>query len=372
MDRAVIDHRGPACAALASRVLEGLKTIFKCAGPVLIYPTSGTGAWEAALVNTLSPGDRLLMCNAGQFAQQWAQMAKRFDLQPEPLQSDWRTGVAPAAVEARLVEDHEHQIKAVCVLHNETSTGCLSPIAAIRRAIDAANHPALFMVDTISSLASTEYRHDAWGVDVGIGAAQKGLMLPPGIAFNALSEKALKTAAGARLPKSFFAWEDMLTANRTGFFPYTPATNMLHGLLEAISMLHEEGLEHVFARHDRLAAATRRAVTGWGLELVCRDPGYYSPTVTAVLLPAGHNADQFRARALAEFNVSLGTGFGPFAGKAFRIGHLGDTDPLTIIAALAGVEMTLDLTAAPHRRGGVQAAMAHLVAATEQPARHRH
>jgi alanine-glyoxylate transaminase/serine-glyoxylate transaminase/serine-pyruvate transaminase len=366
MDRAVIDHRGPEFQTLARRALEAIKTIFKCSGPVVIYPTSGTGAWEAALVNTLSPGDRVLMCNTGQFAKLWAAMATRFGLAPEIIETDGRIGADPAAVQTRLAQDHQHLVKAVCVVHNETSTGCLSPIAEIRGAIDAARHPALFMVDTVSSLASSDYRHDEWGVDVGVGGAQKGLMLPPGMAFNALNDKALAATAAATLPRSFFAWDDMLKANRVGLCPYTPSTNMLHGLLEAIAMLHEEGLENVFARHQRLAKATRRAVETWGLEILCREPMYYSATITAVLLPEGHDADQFRLLALERFNISLGTGFGKFAGRMFRIGHLGDVNELTMLAALASVEMTLTLAGVPHRPGGVQAAMEHFTAATAQ------
>jgi alanine-glyoxylate transaminase/serine-glyoxylate transaminase/serine-pyruvate transaminase len=369
MDTPLIDHRGPEFSALARRALDGIKTIFKTANPVIVYTATGTGAWEAALVNTMSPGDHVLMVETGQFANQWRNMAQKLGLAPEMIPTDWRVGVDPVLVEARLKDDAAHTIKAVCVLHNETATGCLSDIAAVRKAIDAAGHPALLMVDTISSLASVDYRHDEWGVDVTVGGAQKGLMLPPGMSFNAVSDKALAASKSAKLPKSFFAWEDMLTMNRQGFFPYTPATNMIQGLVVAVDMLHEEGLEAVFARHERLAEATRRAVRAWGLEILCRDPKAYSPTVTAVLLPEGHNADALRALALEHFNISYGASFGPYAGKYFRIGHLGDTNDLTILAALAGAEMTFALAGVPHRKGGVQAAMDFLVEAHAKPAR---
>jgi alanine-glyoxylate transaminase / serine-glyoxylate transaminase / serine-pyruvate transaminase len=369
IDRPVIDHRGPEFQKLAKRALAGIKTIFKCSGPVIIYTATGTGAWEAALVNTLSPGDKVLMCNTGQFATLWKAMATKLGLKPEFIETDWRIGADPQQIEAHLRADKAHAIKAVCVLHNETSTGCLSPIAQIRQAIDAAGHPALFMVDTISSLASTDYRHDQWGVDVTVGGAQKGLMLPPGMSFNALSSTALSASKDARLPKSFFAWDDMLAANASGFFPYTPATPLLYGLVEAIDMLHEEGLDHVFARHAVLAEATRCAVRAWGLDILCRDPAYYSPTITAVLLPEGHDADAFRELALARFNISLGASFGKLAGRYFRIGHLGDTNALTIIGALAGVEMTLKLRGVPHQRGGVQAAMDYLASSAADPSR---
>ncbi len=369
MDRAIIDHRGPEFQKLARRVLDGVKSIFKCSGPVVIYTATGTGAWEGALVNTLSPGDRVLMCNTGHFATLWRNMAKRLGIEPEFIDTDWRIGAEPRLIEAHLRKDAGHKIKAVCVLHNETSTGCLSPIEEIRQAINAAKHPALFFVDTISSLASTDYRHDEWGVDVSIGGAQKGLMLPPGMSFNALGPKALAASENAKLPKSFFAWDDMLAANKAGFFPYTPATNMLHGLSESIDMLHEEGLDNVFARHDRHAEATRRAVRAWGLEILCRDPKYYSPTITGVLLPEGHDADVFRELALERFDISFGTSFGKFTGKYFRIGHLGDTNDLTILGALASVEMTLALAGVPHRKGGVQTAMDYLVSAARAPSR---
>jgi alanine-glyoxylate transaminase/serine-glyoxylate transaminase/serine-pyruvate transaminase len=360
IDTPLIDQRGPEFQKLGKRVLEDIKSIFKTTGPVVIWTATGTGAWEAALVNTLSPGDHVLFVETGQFAALWKTMAERFGLIAEMIKTDWRIGADPAAIEARLREDKAHTIKAVCLLHNETATGCLSPLAEIRKAIDAAKHPALFMVDTISSLGSTDYRHDEWGIDVAVGGAQKGLMLPPGLSFNAISEKALKAAKAAKLPKSFFSWDDMFNMNKSGFFPYTPATNMLQGLAVAIEMLHEEGLDNVFARHARLGEATRRAVRHWGLDTICRDPKYYSPTVTAVLLPDGHNADAFRALALERFNISFGASFGPFSGKMFRIGHLGDTNDLTILGALAGVEMALGLAGVPIKAGGVQVAMDYI------------
>jgi alanine-glyoxylate transaminase/serine-glyoxylate transaminase/serine-pyruvate transaminase len=359
MDMPVIDHRGPEFKKLGLRVLAGIKTIFQTASPVVIYPSSGTGAWEAALVNTLSPGDKVLMYETGHFATLWRNIALKLGLQPEFVASDWRSGADAAAIEARLREDKAHAIKAVCVVHNETSTGATSRIDEVRRAIDAARHPALLMVDTISSLASIDYRHDEWGVDVTVGGSQKGLMLPPGLGFNAVSDKALAAAKQARLPKSYFGWEEMLAANKDGFFPYTPATNLLYGLAEAIDMLHEEGLARVFARHDRHAEAVRRAVRAWGLEVLCRDQKYYSSTLTAVLMPAGHDADALRSVALESFDVSLGTGLSKVAGKVFRIGHLGDTNDLTTVATLAGVEMALALASVPHKAAGVAAAMAY-------------
>jgi alanine-glyoxylate transaminase / serine-glyoxylate transaminase / serine-pyruvate transaminase len=363
MDTPIIDHRGPEFQALAKRVLEGVKTVFKTTNPVIIYTATGTGAWEAALVNTLNPGDRVLMVETGQFATLWKNMAGKLGLKPEFITTDWRIGADPNAVEDALRKDKAHEIKAVCILHNETSTGCLSPIAEIRKAIDAAGHPALLFVDTISSLASADYRHDEWGVDVTVGGAQKGLMLPPGMSFNAVSDKALAAAKNSTLPKSFWAWDDMLNMNKIGFFPYTPATQMLHGLATSIEMLHEEGLENVFARHDRLAEATRRAVRGWGLEIMCREPKYYSPTITAVMLPDGHDADAFRNLALDSFNISYGASFGRYTGKYFRIGHLGDINETQLMGALAATEMGLALAGVPHKKGGVQAAMDYLVSA---------
>jgi alanine-glyoxylate transaminase/serine-glyoxylate transaminase/serine-pyruvate transaminase len=359
MDMPVIDHRGPEFKRLGLKVLAGIKTIFQTASPVVIYPSSGTGAWEAALLNVLSPGDKVLMYETGHFATLWKNIALKLGLQPEFIASDWRSGADAAAIEARLKEDKGHAIKAVCVVHNETSTGAASRIDEVRRAIDAARHPALLMVDTISSLASIDYRHDEWGVDVTVGGSQKGLMLPPGLGFNALSDKALAASRQAKLPKSYFGWEEMLAANKEGFFPYTPATNLLYGLAEAIDMLHEEGLDRVFARHDHHAEAVRRAVRAWGLEVLCRDPKYYSSSLTAVLMPDGQDADALRNVALENFDVSLGTGLSKLAGKVFRIGHLGDTNDLTIIATLAGVEMALALANVPHKAAGVAAAMAY-------------
>jgi alanine-glyoxylate transaminase/serine-glyoxylate transaminase/serine-pyruvate transaminase len=361
MDTPIIDHRGPEFAKLAKKSLDGIKTIFKTTNPVIIYTATGTGAWEGALVNTLNAGDRVLMVETGQFATLWKRMAENLGLQPELIKTDWRIGADPNAIEDYLRKDTKKEIKAVCVLHNETSTGCLSPINEIRKAINAANHPALLMVDTISSLASTDYRHDEWGVDVTVGGAQKGLMLPPGMSFNAISDKALAAAKTSKLPKSFWSWDDMLTMNKIGFFPYTPATQMLHGLVEGIAMLHEEGLDNVFARHDRLAEATRRAVRAWGLEIMCKDPKYYSPTITAVMLPEGHNADAFRSLALDNFNISYGASFGAYSGKYFRIGHLGDVNDGQQIGALGITEMALSLAGIPHKKGGVQAAMDYMI-----------
>jgi alanine-glyoxylate transaminase/serine-glyoxylate transaminase/serine-pyruvate transaminase len=363
MDTPIIDHRGPEFARLTRRCLDGIKTIFKTSKPVVIYTATGTGAWEAALVNTLSPGDKVLMVETGQFATLWKKMAESIGLKPEFIATDWRIGADPNAIEAHLRKDTDKAIKAVCVLHNETSTGCLSPIAEIRKAIDATGHPALFMVDTISSLASADYRHDEWGVDVSVGGAQKGLMLPPGMSFNAVSDKALAAAKNSKLPKSFWSWDDMLNMNKVGFFPYTPATQMLQGLAEGIAMLHEEGLDNVFARHARLAEATRRAVRAWGLETLCKDPKYYSPTITAVMMPEGHNADQFRGMALDNFNISYGSSFGAYAGKYFRIGHLGDVNDGMLIGGLGITEMALALAGVPHQKGGVQAALDYIVSA---------
>ena len=363
MDTPVIDHRGPEFAKMAKKALEGIKTIFKTTNPVIIYTATGTGAWEAALANTLSPGDRVLMVESGQFAALWKKMAEKLGLKPEFITTDWRHGVDPKAIEAKLKEDKNKEIKAVCVLHNETSTGALTPIAEIRKAIDAAGHPALFMVDTISSLASADYRHDEWGVDVSVGGAQKGLMLPPGMSFNAISDKAIKANEKSKLPKSFFAWDEMLNMNKVGFFPYTPATQMLHGLVEGIAMLHEEGLDNVFARHHRLGEATRRAVKAWGLENLNKNAAQASPTITAVMTPEGHDADKFRALALEHFNISYGASFGQYAGKYFRIGHLGDINDGTLIGALGITEMALALAGIPHKKGGVQAAMDYITSA---------
>lgn len=372
MDTPVIDHRGPEFAKIAKKALEGIKTIFKTTNPVIIYTATGTGAWEAALANTLSPGDKVLMTETGQFATLWKKMAEKLGLKPEFITSDWRHGTDPKAIEAKLREDKNKEIKAVCVLHNETSTGALAPIAEVRKAIDAAGHPALLLVDTISSLASADYRHDEWGVDVSVGGAQKGLMMPPGMSFNAISDKAIAANKTSKLPKSFFAWDDMLAMNKVGFFPYTPGTQMLHGLNVGIEMLHEEGLDNVFARHNRLAEATRRAVKAWGLENLNKNANQYSPTITAILLPEGHDADAFRALALEQFNISYGASFGPYAGKYFRIGHLGDINDGTLIGALGLTEMALQLANVPIKKGGAQAAIDYLMsqhgAATKQAA----
>jgi alanine-glyoxylate transaminase / serine-glyoxylate transaminase / serine-pyruvate transaminase len=369
IDFPTMDHRGPEFAELGKAVLDGMRRIFKTRGHVVIYPASGTGAWEAALVNTLSPGDAVLMVETGHFASLWQKMAAKLGLVPEFLAGDWRSGADPAAIEKRLREDREHRIKALCVVHNETSTGVTSRIAELRRAIDAARHPALFMVDTISSLASIDYRHDEWGVDVTVGGSQKGLMLPPGLSFNAISEKALAAARAARLPRSYWGWEEMLAAGKSGYFPYTPATNLLYGLREAIAMLEEEGLENVFARHQRHAEATRRAVRAWGLEVLATNPAEYSGTLTAVLMPAGQDADRVRKVILDAFDMSLGTGLGKLAGKVFRIGHLGDFNDLALMGTLAGVEMGLALAGVPAKSAGVAAAMAYLAECRAKPAR---
>jgi alanine-glyoxylate transaminase / serine-glyoxylate transaminase / serine-pyruvate transaminase len=363
MAQPTMDHRGPEFGELGLQVLRDVRAVFKTQQPVVIYPASGTGAWEAALVNTLSPGDAVLMAETGQFAALWEQMAKRLGLKVELLPTDWRHGADPGAIEDRLRKDTRGTIKAVCVVHNETSTGVVSRIAAVRKAIDSAGHSALLLVDTISSLASIDYRMDEWGVDVTVGGSQKGLMLPPGLSFNAISEKALAASKTAKLPRSFWGWDDMLKANKTGYFPYTPATNLLYGLREALAMLAEEGLENVFARHERHGEATRRAVRAWGLEVLCLEPAEYSGSLTAVLMPAGHDADALRAKILAAFDMSLGTGLGRLAGKVFRIGHLGHFNDLTLAGTLAGVEMGLALAKVPHEPGGVQAALDYLAAA---------
>lgn len=360
MDRPVIDHRGPEFGRLGLHVLEAVKTIFKTEGHVVIYAASGTGAWEAAMCNTLSPGDAVLMARGGQFSDLWFDMAGKLGLEVRSIQNDWRRGADAEAIGAALAEDRQHKIKAVCVVHNETSTGCMTHVDAVRRAMDAAGHPALLMADTVSSLASMDYRHDAWGVDVTVAGSQKGLMLPPGLAFTAISDKALHAHKTAKLPRSYWDWTGMLAANATGFFPYTPATNLLHGLSKAIELLHEEGLDNVFARHLRHAEATRRAVRAWGLELQCTEPGEYSPVVTAVRTPDGHSADKLRAIILDRYDMSLGTGLGLLKDRVFRVGHLGDTNDLTILGALAGVEMGLHLAGVPHHEGGAQAAIAYL------------
>jgi alanine-glyoxylate transaminase/serine-glyoxylate transaminase/serine-pyruvate transaminase len=370
IDYPTMDHRGPEFADLGKTVLSGMKRIFKSTrGEVVIYPASGTGAWEAALVNTLSPGDRVLMAETGHFATLWRKLAGRLGLEVEFLSGDWRHGADPQAIEKRLRADAQMSLKAVCVVHNETSTGVTSRIDEVRRAIDAAGHPALFMVDTISSLASLDYRHDEWGVDVTVAGSQKGLMLPPGLSFNCFSARALEASKSARLPRSYWAWDEMLANGKGGYFPYTPATNLLYGLREALAMLEEEGLDAVFARHQRHGEATRRAVRAWGLEVLALDPREYSGSLTAVLVPPGHDADRVRQVILEAFDMSLGTGLGKLAGKVFRIGHLGDFNDLALLATLAGVEMGLALAAVPVKQDGVQAAMGYLADCAKAPAR---
>lgn len=360
LDHPTIDHRGPEFSRLTLEILEGLKPIFQTSGPVVIFPASGTGAWEAALVNTLSPGDRVLMFETGHFATLWRKMADKLGLSVDFVPGDWRSGVDAAEVEARLRDDKPHAIKAVLVVHNETSTGVTSRIAAIRQAIDRSGHPALFMVDTISSLASMDYRHAEWRVDVTVAGSQKGLMLPPGLSFNAVSDKALAASKQARLPRSYWNWDEIISMNRQGYFPYTPATNLLFGLHEATAMLLEEGLANVFARHDRHAEATRRAVRGWGLEILCRNPAEYSSSLTAIVLPDGQDADVFRRETLTRFDLSLGTGLGRLTGRVFRIGHLGYFNDLMLCGTLCGVEMGLAAAQVSHRRGGVDAALTYL------------
>ena len=363
IERPTMDHRGPGFGRLGQRVLTGLREIFRTRGDVVIFPSSGTGAWEAALVNTLSPGDTVLMSETGHFSTLWTEMARRLGLEVELLEGDWRTGADPARIEARLAEDAARAIKAVAVVHNETSTGVTSRIGAVRAALDAAGHPALLLVDTISSLASIDYRHDEWGVDVTVGGSQKGLMLPQGLGFNAVSDKALAASSTAGMTRSYWDWRSMLGPNRTGFFPYTPATNLLYGLAEAIDMLLEEGLENVFARHDRHAEATRCAVRAWGLAVWCRRPDEYSSSLTAVRVPDGHSADGLRRTILETFDMSLGNGLGRLADTVFRIGHLGDFNDLMLAGTLSGIEMGLHLAGVPHRRGGVDAALAFLAEA---------
>lgn len=361
MSLPTIDHRGPEFGALGLELLAKLKQVFKTEGPVMIYPASGTGAWEAALANVLSPGDRVLMYETGHFAALWHKMALRLQLEPEfiglPGYEGWRQGVQADMIEARLREDVEHRLKAVCVVHNETSTGVTSDIAAVRRAIDAAGHPALLLVDTISGLASADYRHDEWGVDVTISGSQKGLMLPPGISFNALSDKAIAASRESTMPRSFWAWDEILEANRNGYWPYTPSTNLLYGLNEALDMLLDEGLEHVFARHQRWAAGVRTAVEAWGLEIQCQDPALYSPVLTGVVMPEGVDADAVRKIIYERFDLSLGMGLGKAKGKMFRIGHLGDCNDLTLIATLGGCEAGMKLCGVPLAGSGVAAAL---------------
>jgi alanine-glyoxylate transaminase/serine-glyoxylate transaminase/serine-pyruvate transaminase len=356
-----IDHRGPEFAELGKEVVAGMRRVFQTRGTVVIYPSSGTGAWEAALVNTLSPGDRVVMFETGQFATLWRQMAGRLGLEIDFVPGDWRHGVDPAQVAEKLAADPEHRIKAVCVVHNETSTGVVSRIPEIRAAIDDAHHPALLMVDTISSLGSIDYRHDEWRVDVTVAGSQKGLMLPPGLGFNAVSDKALAAAKTAKLTRSYWDWEAMGETGRTGFFPYTPATNLLFGLREALTMLlDEEGLPAVFQRHTRHAEATRRAVATWGLDVLCADPREYSSSLTAVVMPEGHDADRVRDIILDAFYMSLGTGLGKMKGRIFRIGHLGHFNDLMLCGTLCGVEMGLHRAGVPHRAGGVAAALEFL------------
>ena len=355
MDMPTIDHRGPEFADLGKAVLEGVRSVFQTTGDVVIYPASGTGAWEAAIVNVLDVGDRVLMYETGQFATLWREMAGRLGLEVEFVPGDWRHGVDPADVERRLAEDAS--IKAVMVVHNETSTGVVTRVPEVRAAMDRAGHEALLMVDTISSLGSVEYRHDAWGVDVTVAGSQKGLMLPPGLSFNAISKKALATADRGGMRRSYWDWKTMLSSNETFYFPYTPATNMLYGLREAITMLHEEGLENVFARHARHGAATRAAVRAWGLEVLAMDPRECSPAMTAIVMPAGHDADMLRRVILEHYDMSLGTGLGKLKGRVFRIGHLGHFNDLMLMGTLAGVEMGLHVAGVPHRANGVAAAM---------------
>ena len=360
IDNPTMDHRGPDFGELGLEILNNLRLIFQTRQPVIIYPASGTGAWEAALTNTLSPGDTVLMCRTGWFAHLWQEMAQRLRLDPIFVDTDWRRGADVPALAQALTTDTGHRIKAVCVVHNETSTGCTSRINEVRAAIDAAGHPALLLVDTISSLASIDYRHDEWGVDVTIAGSQKGLMLPPGLSFNAISAKALAATESAKLPRSYWDWRPMLDANKTGYFPYTPGTNLLYGLNKAVKMLLDEGLSNVFARHDRHAEATRRAVRAWGLEVQCADARHYSASLTAVRMPEGHGADALRATILARYNMSLGNGLGILKDQVFRIGHLGDFGDLQLIGTLGGVEMGLRAMGVPHKPGGVQAAMDYM------------
>ncbi|MFS8977425.1 aminotransferase class V-fold PLP-dependent enzyme [Cupriavidus necator] len=372
MSYPTIDHRGPEFGALGRKVLADIKQIFKTRHPVIIYPASGTGAWEAALSNTLSPGDAVLMFETGHFATLWKKMAEALGLKPEfiglPGVEGWRRGVQADMIGARLTADTGHAIKAVCVVHNETSTGVTSDIAAVRRAIDAAGHPALLLVDTISGLGSADYRHDEWGVDVTVSGSQKGLMLPPGISFNALSPKAIEASRQARLPRAFWGWAEIIEANQNGYWPYTPNTNLLYGLSEALDMILAEGLDNVFARHQRLAEACRRAVCAWGLQIQCADPAVYSPVLTGVMMPEGVDADAVRKLIYERFNMSLGQALGKIRGTMFRIGHLGDCNELTLMATLAGCEMGLKLSGVAVAGSGVVAAMDYLAAQPQAPA----
>src|SRR5215467_12664095 len=366
LSRPTIDHRGPEFGLLVLELLEGMKAVFQTSSKVIIFPSSGTGAWEASLVNTLSPGDRVLTFDIGQFSALWIQVASKLGLDVVTVPGDWRHGVDPQIVEAKLAEDREHKIKAVCAVHNETSTGVTSRIGEVRKAMDRARHPALLLVDTISSLGSIDFRHDEWGVDVAVGCSQKGILLPPGLGFNAISEKALTASKSSRMPKAYWDWAPMLAQNVSGFFPYTPATNLLYGLKESLQMLlEEEGLESVFSRHQRHAEATRRAAQVWGLEIVAQDPKEYSPSLTALYTPAGHSADEFRKTVLEHFNMPLGTGLGRLQNKIFRIGHLGDFNDLMLAGTLSGIEMGLSLAGIPHHKGGVAAALEYLTESAE-------
>ena len=355
-----MDHRGPAFATLAREAIDGLQRVFQTAGPVVIYPASGTGAWEAAFVNTLSPGDTVLMVETGYFAALWRDMAVRLGLQVDVIPGDWRHGVDPAAIGRKLTADGGKAITAVAVVHNETSTGVTSNIPAVRRAMDEAGHPALLLVDAVSSLGAIDYRHDEWRVDVTISSSQKGMMLPPGMGFNAISARAIAASTSARLPRAYWDWQPMIRDNAAGVFPTTPAINLLYGLREAVRMMEEEGLAHVFARHTRFGEATRRAVAAWGLELLCARPEEYSSALTAVVMPEGHDADAFRKIVLERFDMSLGSGLGRLKGKVFRIGHLGDFNDLMLAGTLGGVEMGLAAAAVPFKRGGVTAALDYL------------
>lgn len=369
MDRPGLDHRGPEFAELGFAVMAGMQRMFRTKQPVIIYPSSGTGAWEAAIVNTLQPGDRVVMPETGQFAVLWRGIADKFKLDVDFIPGDWRHGADIAAIEQRLIADKTHTIKAVMAIHNETSTGCVTPPLEVRKALDRARHPALLMVDTISGLGALEYEHDAWGIDVSIGGSQKGLMLPPGLGFNAVSEKALAVAKANPGMRSYWEWQAVLEFNKIGTFPYTPAINLLMGLREAIGMIEEEGPENVFARHRRHSAATRAAMKVWGLEPQCQDPQAHSPALTGVVMPEGHDADHFRQMVLERFDMSLGTGLNKIKGKAFRIAHLGHFNDLTLMGALSGVEMGLDLANVPHRKGGVLAAMEVLASREAAPLR---
>jgi alanine-glyoxylate transaminase/serine-glyoxylate transaminase/serine-pyruvate transaminase len=360
LSQPTIDHRGPEFSRMTREILEGLQKLIQTSGKVVVYPSSGTGSWEAALVNTLSPGDKVLAFETGHFATMWKNVAVKMGLQADFIPGDWRHGADPAQIEARLAGDKEHAIKAVTVVHNETSTGVVSRIAEVRKAMDRAKHPALLMVDTVSSLGLTDYRQDEWGVDVTVCGSQKGLMLPPGLGFNAISEKALKASSFARMPRSYWDWQTMISANQTGFFPYTPATNLLFGLREALQMIQEEGMEKVITRHNRFGEAARRAVRAWGLEINCLNPQEYSNAVTAVRVPEGHDADALRRKILEKFSLSLGNGLGKLQGKVFRIGHMGDFNDLMLAGALSGVEMGLALAGVPFKKGGVQAAIDYL------------